>query len=375
MQVLKHTGNSNKVNTFLDSIGRGGYNSRRLYNTSLNHFTEFLKHQEQTPDTIIPTLKEGKINVYELLDQFVSYLSNFSNPSNHSNQRINPLTLKVYVSVVRSFLEFQDIDIVPSKFRRRVKVPRYYSDQEEPLALSDIRTLLEFNSNHRLRTYILLLFSTGLRAVEAASLRLQDVDFSVSPTRITIGRQNSKTKRGRVIYCSDESTIHLKKLIQMHSYKKPTDFVFAMKPHTKHPMSMYRTMLEEFQNVQHLSERDARKENSKRRKITLHSFRRTNFSIINEQTNSEFAHYYLGHSNSSYWTHKEEERRDIYFKKCMPFLTIYQETRDNTIEDALRQKDKAIQQLTRQMAILEQNQKEMSNLLKHPEKLKALMNS
>ncbi|MGH9983184.1 MAG: hypothetical protein ACRD8W_04415 [Nitrososphaeraceae archaeon] len=155
MQVLKHTGNSNKVNTFLDSIGRGGYNSRRLYNTSLNHFTEFLKHQEQTPDTIIPTLKEGKINVYELLDQFVSYLSNFSNPSNHSNQRINPLTLKVYVSVVRSFLEFQDIDIVPSKFRRRVKVPRYYSDQEEPLALSDIRTLLEFNSNHRLRTYIL----------------------------------------------------------------------------------------------------------------------------------------------------------------------------------------------------------------------------
>jgi hypothetical protein len=51
----------------------------------------------------------------------------------------------------------------------------------------------------------------------------------------------------------------------------------------------------------------------------------------------------------------------------MPFLTIYQETRDNAIEETLREKDKAIQQLTKQKAILEQNQKEMSDLLKHSE--------
>jgi len=310
----------------------------------------------------------GKINVYELLDQFVSYLS---------NQKVNPLSLKVYVSVVRSFLEFQDVDIVPSKFRRRVKVPRYYPDQEEPLSLTDIRTLLEYNSNHRLRTYILLLVSTGLRAVEAASLRLQEVDFTVSPTRITIGRQNSKTKRGRIIYCSDEATTHLRKLIQMHPYKGPTDFVFAMKSHTKRPMSIYRTILEEFQKVQHIAEKDARKENSLRRKITLHSFRRTCFSIINENTNSEYANYFLGHHHSVYWTHTEKERREIYQKKCMPFLTIYQETRDNTIENALREKDITIKLLTNRIADIELQQKEQSEILKNltPEKLQKIMNS
>jgi integrase len=164
-----------RVTTFLNSIERGSHNTKRLYNTSLNHFTQFLKPKDETPDSIIPLLKEGRINVYELLDQFVSYLT---------TNEVNPVSLKVYVSVVRSYLEFQDIDIVPSKFRRRVKVHRYYPDQEETLTLPDIRTLLEYNSNHRLRTYILLLFSTGLRAVEAASLRLQDVDFTVSPTRI-----------------------------------------------------------------------------------------------------------------------------------------------------------------------------------------------
>jgi integrase len=358
-----------RVNIFLQSIGRGSNNSKRLYNTSLNHFTQFLKSTKNlTPDSIIPSLTEGKMNVYELLDQFFSYLS---------NQRVNPLSLKVYVSVVRSFLEYSDVDIVPSKFRRKVKVPRFYPDQEETLTLTDIRTLLEYNSNHRLRTYILLLFSTGLRAVEAASLRLQDVDFTTNPTRITIGRQNSKTKRGRIIYCSDEATTHLKKLIEMYPYKKLTDFIFAGKPHTKHPMSIYRRILEEFQKVQHIAEKDARKENSKRRKFTLHSFRRTCFSIINENTNSEFAHYYLGHSNSPYWTHKESERRNIYLTKCMPFLTIYQDSRSITLEEALQEERRNNKLLTNRITDIELHQKEMSEILQNltPELLKRIKES
>jgi integrase len=358
-----------RINIFLSSIGRGSSNSKRLYNTSLNHFRQFLKSTRNlVPDTIIPLLTEGKINVYELLDHFVTYLI---------NEGVKPLSLKVYVSVVRSFLEYFDVDIVPSKFRRRVKVPRFYPDVEEPLTLTDIRTLLEYNSNHRLRTYILLLFSTGLRALEAASLRLQDVDFTVSPTRITIGRENSKTKRGRIIYCSNEATTHLKKLLKMYPYKKSTDFIFAGKPHTKYPTSIYRTILDEFQKVQHIADKDARKENSKRRRFTLHSFRRTCFSIINENTNSEFAHYYLGHSNSPYWTHKEIERHNIYRTKCMPFLTVYQETRDNSIEAALREKDQTIKLLSNRIADIELHQKETSEILRHltPELLEQIRKS
>lgn len=275
---------------------------------------------------------------------------------------------------MRSFLEFQDVDIVPSKFRRRVKVPKYYPDAEEPLTLSDIRALLEYSSSHRLGTYILLLFSTGLRAVEAASLRLQDVDFTVSPTRITIGRQNSKTKRGCIIYCSDEATTHTKKLLELYHYKKSMsmsmDFIFAGKPHTKRPMSIYRTLLEEFQKVQHIAEKDARKENSKRRKIILHSFRRTNFSIINENTNSEFAHYFLGHAGSPYRTHKESERRNIYRTKCMPFLTIYQETRDNSLEAIVKDKDRTIRLFSNRIADVEHNQNILMDLIRDPEQLK-----
>jgi integrase len=357
-----------RVNTFLSSIGRNSKNSRKSYQTALIHFAEFIKSKKQTPDSIIPLLEKQRINTYELLDQFVSYLS--------QQQGIAAASLKLYMAVIRSYLQYNDIDISNSKFKRKVKMPKVYSDPEEPLSLSDIRELLEFNNNRRLNTYIILLASTGLRAMEAASLRLMDFDFSVSPTRINIRKETTKTKRGRVIYCSNEATKHLQKLVEIHSTKKPQDLIFAIRD-TKDPIAIYVRVLEQFEKLLHIAGKDQRKENSKRREITLHSFRRTAFSIINEQTNSEYANWFLGHNHSVYWTHKEQERRELYLTKCMPFLTIYQETRDNTIENALREKDMTIKLLTNRITDIELHQKEQSEILKHltPEKLQKIMNS
>lgn len=348
------------VNTFLDSIGRNSNNSRKLYRTSLNHFAEFLRPRNQTPDTVIPQLNRGKANQYELLDQFISYLS---------KQAVAASSLKSYIAVTRSYLEYNDVDISNSKFKRKVKMPKVYPDQEEPLSLSGIRQLLEYNSNHRLRAYIILLTSSGMRAMEACSLRLQDVDFTTNPTRITIRREYSKTKRSRIIYCSDEATEHLHKLIQMHSIKQPQDLIFAIEDGKK-PESIYTRLLEQFQKLQHIINKDQRKENSLRRKITLHSMRRTCFSIINENTNSQFADWFLGHHHSVYWTHNEEEKRNIYRTKCMPFLTIYQDTRNNTIENTLKEKDREIALLKRDMNDMRD---EWHALLSEPEKFMAML--
>jgi integrase len=250
-------------------------------------------------------------------------------------------------------------------------MPKSYLDPEEPLSLSDIRDLLEFCNNTRLTCYLLLLVSSGLRPKEAASLRLKDVDFSVSPTRITIRKEITKTKRGRVIYCSDEATTHIKKLLQFRKNEmQPDMLIFSVRKDAKAPETIYVKMLLQFEKLQKIADKDQRKENSKRHKITLHSFRRTAFSIINEQTNSEYANWFLGHNHSVYWTHKETERRNIYQTKCMPFLTIYQETRDNTIEDALREKDRTIKLLTNRMADIERNQRIMQDLLQDPIQLR-----
>lgn len=360
MQVLAK---DTRVNTFLNSIGRNSKNSRKSYQTSLIHFAEFLKAKKQTPDTIVPFLQNQRINTYEILDNFVSYLT---------LKEIATVSLRIYVGAVRSYLEFHDIDIVPSKFRRRVKLPKFYPDSQEPLSLTDIRDLLEFCSNTRLRTYILLLTSTGLRATEAAALRIMDIDFTANPTKINVRKEYTKTKRGRTIYCSDEATKHLHKLIEIHKTKGQEDLIFAIRNKTNKPSSVYNRLLEYFERLQHTADKDARKENSKRRKITLHSFRRLAFSTINEQTNSEYANWFLGHNHSVYWTHKEQEKRDIYRTKCMPFLTIYQQTRDNSIEAAYKEQNTELQILRKQIEIIQNDQEKVRELLSSDAFKKAL---
>jgi hypothetical protein len=59
----------------------------------------------------------------------------------------------------------------------------------------------------------------------------------------------------------------------------------------------------------------------------------------------------------------------------MPFLTIYQETRDNTIEAALREKDRTIKLLTNRIADIEHDQKIIIDLLQEPEQLKKKLES
>jgi hypothetical protein len=110
-----------------------------------------------------------------------------------------------------------------------------------------------------------------------------------------------------------------------------------------------------FNSLQRIAGRNQLKENSRRHKITLHSFRRTTYSIINEQTGSEFANWFLGHHHSEYWTHKEPELRDIYLKKCMPFLTVYQETRDNSLESAAQEKERTIRLLANRLVEKDQH--------------------
>jgi hypothetical protein len=59
----------------------------------------------------------------------------------------------------------------------------------------------------------------------------------------------------------------------------------------------------------------------------------------------------------------------------MPFLTVYQETRDNTIEASLKEKDRTIKLLTNRIADIEHNQKIMMDLMKDPTELKRKLDS
>ena len=356
---------------------RNSLSSRYAYQNGLNHFQRFLSQTTSyNLETILKPLAENEINPYELLDGFVSYLQ---------TSNLSPLSIELYVASIRSYFAFNDVDIIPSKFKRKVKMPKSYREDEEPLDVNDIRKILLNCNNRRLKVYLLLLASGGMRALEGLAIRLSDIDFSVNPTKIRIRKEFAKTRTSRDIYISDEATYYLKQWIDWKyrdkgnnpssNSRSHNDLIFSIysiKGVSK-PRTIYIKALKEFQNLLTIVGMDERKEEGihKRRKITLHSFRRFVKTVISDQTNQDYSEWFLGHSKSPYYTKKEPERREIYATKCMKYLTFLDyttlEARGKSIEANLQEKDREIaglkQKYDADIAVLKEEMRYMRQIL------------
>jgi integrase len=326
----------------------------------LLHLQKFLKlkYPQYNVETILKPLSKNELDVYVVLDEFVSYLVDES-------LNLTTNSVKLYMTAVRSYLAYYDIDVLPSKFKRKVKMPKLYREDEEPLDVSDIRKILLSCANRRLKTYLLVLASGGMRAVEALAIRSKDIDLAVSPTKIHIRKEYCKTKTARDIYISDEATRHLKQWInwKYNNEERPRkrnddDLVFTVYG-TKSPDTLYVNILTEFEKLLPIVGLDQRKEGKqRRRKITLHSLRRFVKTVISDQTNTDYSEWFLGHNKSRYYTKKEPERREIYATKCMKYLTFLDyttlEATGNNIEAKLSEKDKQLEALTKKQEQFEQ---------------------
>ena len=204
-----------------------------------------------------------------------------------------------------------------------------------------------------MKAYLLVLASGGMRAVEALAIRLKDIDFTVNPTKIHIRKEYSKTRAARDIYISDEATQYLRQWInwkydneERSRIRDDDDLVFTVY-RTRTPTTVYVKVLSEFQKVLSVVGLDERKDGKlRRRKITLHSFRRFVKTVISDQTNTDYSEWFLGHNKSPYYTKKEPERREIYATKCMKYLTFLDYTTleaiGKNIESKLSEKEKEI---------------------------------
>jgi integrase len=240
-------------------------------------------------------------------------------------------------------------------------MPKHYREDEEPLDVSDIRKILLSCNNRRLKSYLLILASSGLRATEACALRLCDIDFSVNPTKIHVRKEYSKTKASRDVYISDEATHYLKQWIdwkyrdkgEWTKEKEEDGLIFSVYniSNEPNPLHLYGKMASEFEKLLGIIGMDDRKEDGlkMRRKITLHSFRRFVKTVISDQVGQDYSEWFLGHSKSPYYTKKEPERREIYVTKCMRYLTFLDyttlEATGKNIEANLSEKEKEIQLL------------------------------
>jgi hypothetical protein len=144
--------------------------------------------------------------------------------------------------------------------------------------------------------------------------------------------------------------------------------------------------LSEFQKVLLLAGLQERKEEGvyKRRKITLHSFRRfVRTTIVNQTGNSDYGEWFLGHKKTPYYTNKLDELKRIYKKECMKYLTFLDyatvEATGKSYEAKLEQKDSEIEQLKQRIVRLEGDRQieytEIQKFRRELEELKQLWKS
>jgi integrase len=162
---------------------------------------------------------------------------------------------------------------LPKRFKNRVTVPEIVTDDERAIDAQDIRMLLLKCSNRRLKAYLLVLASGGMRVVEVLAIRIRDIDFTVRPTKIHIRAGYSKTRRERDIYISNEATQTLRERINW-KYKNgktqtPDDLVFQDYAHEKNkepdPRSLYYDIVEEFSKLLELAGFVERKDSRSKR--------------------------------------------------------------------------------------------------------------
>ena len=356
-------------------------NTANEYKFRLHTFEKFVLLQyNSTIDNLIDHIIHSKLNPYEILNDYCISLQ---------EARLHSSTLKNRVITAKNFLEFNDIDINPRKFKLKVKFPKTIRRIKEALDKNDITNILNSCSDIKLKTYVMLLASTGMRAVEGLSIRIKDIDFGSSPVKVTIQGEHTKTKEDRYVFLTNETVEQIKKWIEykyrerricykdketgksVEEYRTPqkdvNDFLFSVRQNedddsnntnsSNRINNFYTTLVLQFEKTLDRNGMGSREEGIKtrriRRKITLHSFRRFVKTTISDLGYSHYSEWFIGHSGSTYWRKKDSEKAEI-FEKIEPYLTFLNvqqlkrqgadlETKIEELQDinqVLREKDK-----------------------------------
>jgi integrase len=359
---------------FLQTKARRSPRTALAFYRGLEHLSTYIVQQYPGYDiqNIISAVKENKVDLYKLLNSFVTFLQK----ETLNGPELMPRTIILYMTAAKSYFAYCDIDISTNKYRYRVSLPPLYREDEQAIDAQDIRKILQHCDNRRLKAYLFVLASGGMRAMEALGIRECDIDFRAidfgnpsntqEPAVVKIRKEYSKTRRDRSIFISNEAARVLNEWLvwkyrrsrnpAQARYEGREDLVFSRYHARSYPRGVYDRIAIEFRRVVASAGFVSRKEDGvfHRRNVTFHSFRRfVKTTIANQARNSDYSEWFLGHAKSPYYTNKPDEIRRIYKEDCMKYLTFFDypmmESIGKNYEAKLKEKDIDIYALRQQI--------------------------
>lgn len=249
-------------------------------------------------------LKKGLSNATKKdISQFFLYLVNEKNAS-YSFIRNHRFSLEIY---------FKNIIEKDYRIKDLVKVKK---DKHTPTILTrnEVKKVLRNIEKFKYKIIISLIYSSGLKTLEAVNLKAKDIDLE----KQTITIRNAKGKKNRLVVFSDGLKDSLKEIISNKSQNK---FLFVSEQGDgKNHLHTNRVQYE-FQNA--LKKADIQK------KVTPHDLRHSSaIHFLESGADIEYIQSLLGHKNISTTNIYAKIANPVSKKKKSP-LDLILKTREN----------------------------------------------
>jgi len=275
-------------------------------------------------DSFIGGIKKEKFDVYIVLAAYRMDLQ---------SRRLAASTITTRVIAAKVFLEYHNIAISRTIFKLKVRNLARRKPNLQALEKGDVRKIIQACQSPRLQAYVLLLAGSGMRASEALSIRLKDIDFE--KRRVDLRAEYTKTKTARTVFLTEECVRQLKLWKEYRERERQVNNKKLVRPFKADDLFFSSGKFNdvEIEYVYHFISRDfsasldragyGQRDEKKGRhhKITFHSFRRFVKTTISDLGYQDYSEWFIGHSGSTYWRKSEREKLEI-FHKIEPYLTF-----------------------------------------------------
>lgn len=298
--------------SFLERAYRRGKSesSKRNAKYALAKFDNFcLEKFGRSIDEVLNQIMLNHVDVYKVLDAFVGYMDSTG---------IDAGTISTYMTWVRNYMVYCDIEISEYKFRQKVSMPKRLTKRDAELTHEQAARISQIIPL-KLRMLCMLMITTLRRPNEILQFRVRDFDFDSKPAMIRVPASLSKNRVEGETFTSSECAGIVKDHIRKN-HLKFDDYLFGTVAASK-----YRVTIMEHEFWYHLRkypELCSLIEGTKRHKIHLYSFKKYGYTIVDRYGGKNFADGLKGDKKSEYHRMPLQQRKDTYLS-IEHHLTIF----------------------------------------------------
>jgi len=347
------------VQAWIDNVA---YSHSKCENTNYQYrhaFQIFCDFIEKTPQQILEEY-EGMTD-REFRRKYANYVRALIS---HLNQKYAIGTVKLIVSIIRSFFKYNDLPLGHIPTARR-KVTYHNRD----ITKEEIVNILKI-SHPRDRAFFCMMAQTGLRPDTLCSLRLKHIqpefDKGIIPCKVDVPQEITKGEyRSYFTFMGEESVKHLKDYLKTRPDVGPEDYLFTL--HGKDTEMNRRSVSHIFSRAIVKLKRKGlmdfeQGEKGKPGELRLYNLRKF-FRKYAHQAGFEIVQFWMGHivkeGEEEHYRPKDVEfHRQLYAEKAMPFLRLETATPTETDKIIQRQAEE-IEDLKGQLAKMDEEHKRL----------------